>query len=224
MTQPLSSRQSFLIKSLFFLSGLTGLVYEVVWTRILTTVLGSTSLAISVSVSIFMAGLAIGSFLGARLSLRKWSVFGLYGFLEALIGGYAVATPWLAALVERMYAAKYAALAGKFLASVILKALLSSVLLLLPAVAMGATLPILIRLYDPEQRLEQAARLYGLNTAGAVLGALLSGYLLVPSLGISRTIFVTACLNGLIALVALSNRTAGPQKEDLVVPRVHRIS
>jgi spermidine synthase len=199
---------------------LTGLVYEIVWTRILSTILGSTSLAISVTVSIFMAGLAVGSFFGARLSLRKWSVFGLYGLLEALIGGYALTTPRLAALVERLYAAKYTALAGDFFASVVLKALLASLLLLLPAVAMGATLPILIRLYDPEQRREQAARLYGLNTAGAVVGALLSGYLLIPAFGISRTIYVTACLNGAIALIALLCGRTRSQREDRVDLRI----
>lgn len=176
--------------------------------RILSTILGSATLAVSVTVSVFLAGLAVGSFVGAGRTFRKFNAIAVYGLLEALIGAYAVGTPGLGSLVERIYANAYTSISGDFLAAVALKGLLASVLLLLPAAAMGATLPLLVGSFDPERRREQAARLYSLNTAGAVAGVLLSGYVLLPQLGISQTIHTTACLNGAIALVALWRRSS----------------
>ncbi|HET6267540.1 MAG TPA: fused MFS/spermidine synthase, partial [Acidobacteriota bacterium] len=162
---------------------------------------GNTSLAISVTVSIFLSGLAIGSFLSAR-SVRIRFPFRVYAALEAFIGVYSLITPRLAGWIETLYAASYSALAGRFLLSVSLKAILAAGFLLVPTIAMGATLPILVRLFDPPDRQKHAGMLYGLNTAGAVAGTLLSGYWMIPVLGVSLTIRVAAGLNLLIALTA----------------------
>ncbi len=194
--------QSLTLSFIFFLSGLTGLVYEIVWSRILSTIIGNTSLAIAIVVSLFMAGLAIGSFVSARLrGLRQPLI--LYGILEGTIGLFAILTPHLGVWINGIYSHYYEAVSHNFFQSVILKASLSAVILLIPTIAMGMTLPLLIRCFAPEERRHHAARLYGLNTAGAVVGTLLAGYFLLPTFGISHTIYATAVVNGLLLIAAL---------------------
>ncbi|HSE42801.1 MAG TPA: spermine synthase, partial [Acidobacteriota bacterium] len=98
-----SSRQrTILLFLLFFFSGLTSLVYEIVWSRILSTIIGNTSLAIAVVVSLFMLGLALGSFVSARLK-RSFKPLMLYAFLEGLIGFYSLFTPNLSEVISRLY-------------------------------------------------------------------------------------------------------------------------
>jgi spermidine synthase len=187
---------------IFFLSGLTGLVYEIVWSRILSTVIGNTSLAIAIVVSLFMAGLATGSFVSARLRGLSRPLM-LYGILEGIIGLFAILTPHLGVWINAIYSHYYEVVANNFFQSVILKASLSAIILLVPTIAMGMTLPLLIRCFAPEERQHHAAKLYGLNTAGAVVGTLLAGYVLLPTFGISNTIYATAVINGLLLIAAL---------------------
>jgi spermidine synthase len=194
--------QSLTLSFIFFLSGLTGLVYEIVWSRILSTIIGNTSLAIAIVVSLFMAGLATGSFVSARLrGLRQPLI--LYGILEGTIGLFAILTPHLGVWINGIYSHYYEAVSHNFFQSVILKASLSAIILLIPTITMGMTLPLLIRCFPPEERQHHAARLYGLNTAGAVIGTLLAGYVLLPTFGISYTIYATAVVNGLLLIAAL---------------------
>lgn len=192
-----------------FFSGFTSLVYEIAWSRILATIVGNTSLAISLIVGIFMTGLAIGSLVAARAGNARRPVL-IYGCLEGFIGIYSLLTPSISVWIDRIYANAYPVIADDFLRSVLLKAALAASLLLLPTLAMGATLPVLLRAFREEERGEQAGLLYGMNTAGAVAGTLLAGYFLLPQLGISGTIHLNAALNGLLlgASIALSRKSA----------------
>src|SRR3989338_8173260 len=79
----------------FFFSGAAGLIYEVVWTRMLTQVFGNTTYAIATVLSSFMAGLALGSYLFGRIADRGKNGFLLYGDLEFGVGLYGLAVPWL---------------------------------------------------------------------------------------------------------------------------------
>ncbi|HJZ10959.1 MAG TPA: fused MFS/spermidine synthase, partial [Acidobacteriota bacterium] len=203
------------------MSGLTSLVYEIVWTRILSTIIGNSSLAVALVVCIFMAGLAIGSFFSARWSRHNRNPLYSYAILELLIGAYSLATPYIAPWVENIYAAGYASVATNFFLSVLLKSFLTTLFLLLPTIAMGATLPILIRAFTQEERRQKAALLYGANTAGAVAGTLLAGYFLLPEFGIATTIQLTACLNALIALIAFlmgGNRMEAAAHSQITAP------
>jgi spermidine synthase len=141
-----------LLYLLFFLSGFTSLVYEISWSRILSTVLGNTSLAITVVVSIFLGGLALGSFVAPRISLFQKNPLRTYAFLEFLVAAYSACTPWLGGWVDQIYSHGYVAVASHFWLSILLKAIITALLFLLPAVAMGATLPVLVRCFAEEQR------------------------------------------------------------------------
>ncbi|MFQ5444791.1 MAG: hypothetical protein ACE5EK_09260, partial [Nitrospinales bacterium] len=74
----------------FFLSGITGLIYEVVWTRLLTLVMGNTHYSVATVLTAFMGGLALGSFLGGRTIDRHRNPLIVYAVLEAAIGIYCI--------------------------------------------------------------------------------------------------------------------------------------
>ena len=84
-----------LVLALFVASGFSGLVYEVVWVRSLTTVFGVSAFAISTVLASYMGGLALGSFLSGRYIDRHPRPLVVYGVLEAGIGAYALAVPLL---------------------------------------------------------------------------------------------------------------------------------
>src|SRR6267142_521552 len=99
----------------FFLSGMTGLVYEVLWTRMLGHLIGAAPYAVSLVLAVFMGGLGLGGLWGGRLADRQTGPAGLmrlYGRLEMFIGMYATMLPWLmgrlvplcALLYRRFYA------------------------------------------------------------------------------------------------------------------------
>ena len=185
----------------FLLSGATGLVYQVLWVRMLGLVLGHSVLAVSLVVAIFMAGLGLGARLaGARAERLARPLFA-YGLLEGAIALLALFSP----MGVHAGAALFARLSGggTNLAAVALVAVLA---LLPPATAMGATLPILTRWYVRDHRTlgRDMGWLYAVNTSGAVLGAALAGFLLLPLLGQPQTLYLAAAINGLVALGAMA--------------------
>lgn len=194
-----------LLAGCFFVSGGTGLVYEVLWSRHLSLLFGSTTEAVSVVLAVFMAGLGAGAHvLGRRVDLSP-SPMRLYGLLEVGIGAYALLTGPLLSLVR----GAYLGLAGRVdLApgsAALVKALLTALVLLPPAFLMGGTLPALVRAVSEDERTARlrVAILYGLNTLGAVAGTLAEGFVLLELLGLSRTMLVTALVNLGIGLVVV---------------------
>src|SRR5512132_3066456 len=97
-----SSRTILLIGLCFVLSGATGLIYEVLWARMLGLVFGATTLAVSTVLAAFMGGLALGSALAGRLASRIKRPFRAYGLLELGIAVYALAVPFLFSLVDNL--------------------------------------------------------------------------------------------------------------------------
>ncbi len=91
----------------FFFSGVAGLIYEVVWTRMLTQIFGNTTYAIATVLAAFMAGLAIGSYVFGRIADRGKNDFMLYGILEAGVGIYGLVVPWLFQAGRNIYIPLY---------------------------------------------------------------------------------------------------------------------
>jgi spermidine synthase len=193
----------------FFLSGATGLVYEVLWIRMLGLVFGHTVFAITTVLTAFMAGLGLGSYLFGRIADRHPHPLLLYGLLEVGIGLSCLLIPWLLPLVEALYVALFRALELSFFAFSLAQFALILVLLLLPTTLMGATLPILSRFFvsDEGSLGKRVGLLYALNTFGAVLGTGLAGYFLLPTFGMRGTLYLAATLNvGIGALVIAYDR------------------
>src|SRR3954467_9948774 len=84
-----------LLRACFFLSGASGLVFEMVWTRMLTLVFGSTTLAVSTVLTAFMGGLGLGAFLAGKFADRLKNPARTYAFVEASVGLYALLVPWV---------------------------------------------------------------------------------------------------------------------------------
>lgn len=198
----------------FFLSGFSGLLYEVLWLRMLILIFGSTTLAVSTVLTSFMGGLALGSYFFGRIMDRQKRPLLYYGFLEGVIGLYALMVPWLFSLLVPAYRVIWAQFHPNFYGFTLMQFLLVSVVLVVPTTCMGATLPILSRWAVQQEKTlgVTIGRLYALNTFGAVLGTALSGFFLLPLLGVQKTLGIAVAVNLLVALciLALYRRSPAP--------------
>ncbi len=183
--------------ALFVLSGTAGLVYQVVWSRMLTThVFGATVQAVSATLAAFMAGLALGAYWLAKRADQMRSPLRFYAVLEAAIGLYAFLFP----LLLKGTLAVYLLFAKGRDPNAFLTALrfaLALALLLAPTAMMGATLPALARQFARRfsDAGQQGGFLYAANTFGAVAGALLAGFALIRWLGVNGTLFAAGIVN-----------------------------
>jgi spermidine synthase len=207
-----------LILVCFFFSGVTGLIYEILWTRMIIKVIGCAPFAVSIILTVFMGGLGLGSYIAGRIIDRvkePLRLVRIYGFLELAIGGYGLVLPMLLVGFKPVYAFFYNRLFAYFMVYSFLTFVGCGILLAVPVICMGATLPILCRFYVT--RLSHlgshAGRLYGLNTIGAAAGALLCGFWLINLLGVYRTLALAVVLNAIIGLVSIRASYRGQKAE-----------
>jgi spermidine synthase len=200
-----SSKSLWLIAVCFVLSGATGLIYEVLWARMLGLVFGATTLAVSAVLAAFMGGLALGSACGGRLAARFEKPLRVYGMIEIGIALYALAVPFLFHLIDLLYPFIWQQLHPGFYAFSLWRFLLSCLVLLIPTTLMGATLPVLSAalLRSDGRRDTSVTRLYAFNLFGAIIGTLVAGFLLMPALGVRVTIWTAATINLFIGLTAI---------------------
>ncbi|MET0620075.1 MAG: fused MFS/spermidine synthase [Thermoanaerobaculia bacterium] len=193
--------------AVFTFSGASGLVYEVLWTRRLTHIFGSTTLAVSTVLAAFMGGLAAGSYLlGAWADRHRDRALRTYGLLEIAIGILALAVPTLLKAVEAVYLAVAPALERVPMAFFVVQFVLVGLVLILPCVLMGGTLPILARwLVGREEEIgARVGGLYAANTLGAAIGTGSATYFLLPRLGVREGELVAVAINLAAGLVALA--------------------
>src|SRR6267378_6749999 len=163
-----------LIGVCFILSGATGLIYEVLWARMLGLVFGATTLAVSTVLAAFMGGLALGSALAGRLGARVKRPVRAYGLLEIGIALYALTVPILFALVDNLNAMLWQHFHPGFVVFSLWRFLLSCLMLLVPTTLMGAALPILaaalLSRHGPTST--SVTKLYTRNLVGAICGCI----------------------------------------------------
>jgi spermidine synthase len=189
----------------FLASGSAGLVHEVVWTRLLGLVFGVTELAVSTVLAAFMGGLALGSAAAGRYGARLADRRRTYAWLEIGIGACALAVPLLLEVVEPFYGWLWRRFHPSFALFSVLRLLVALVILLPPTVMMGATLPILAEhLARIEGRRLAPAWLYTLNLVGAVLGVVLAGFVLMPTVGVWGTVIAGSLVNVGVGLRVLT--------------------
>lgn len=198
---------------LFFLSGISGLIYESIWSRYIRQFVGSASTAQVLVLSLFMGGMALGSLIASRRLSKVRAPIRAYGLIEGGIGLYAIVFPYLAAGVMRLcYDVIFPAIGGGAGVAVI-KWGMASLLILPPCILLGMTFPLMSAGILRQDRLrsgEILSFLYFTNSIGAALGALLSGFLLVANFGLPGTLVCAAVLNILIAVVAIGQRKEHP--------------
>ncbi|MGH7644103.1 MAG: fused MFS/spermidine synthase, partial [Gemmatimonadales bacterium] len=191
---------------LFFLSGATGLVYQVLWIRVLYHTFGSTIQSVITVVAAYMGGLGLGAWwLGSRAD-RHPRPAALYGWIEIAVGVYAILSPLILGLAHWIYIGVAGALGLGGAPSVALRFGLAALVLLVPTTMMGATLPILTRAFmgDDRERLKpELGKLYGINTLGAMAGTALAGFVLIEHVGIRVSLWATAAVNIALGVVAI---------------------
>ena len=193
----------FWILIFFFVSGVTGLIYEVVWTRLLTRVMGNTHYSIATVLTIFMAGLALGSYLGGRWIDGKKNPLFVYATLEGAIGIYCLLIPSIIDSAFPLFEWVYQTQNESYSKASLCRFFICGAILLIPTALMGATLPVLSKYVSRERACigRDVGTLYSLNTFGAVFGALSSAFLFMRIWGVLATIWFAAGLNILIAVV-----------------------
>ncbi len=190
---------------IFVLSGSTALTYQIIWARWLALVFGSTTVSVSIVVSSFMLGLALGSWLVGRWMSRIEAPLRLFARLEFGIGAFALAFPVLAAGTDAIFAALVSEDAS-FVWGLGVRATLVALLLIVPTTLMGATLPLLSEFFHRAS--ERGATwkvglLYGANTLGAALGTALVSFVSIELIGVRNTTLLAACLNLVVGVWAL---------------------
>src|SRR4249919_150722 len=194
-----------LLYLIFFLSGATGLVYEVIWVRLTGLVFGNTSHAISVVLGAFMAGLALGSWWLGRKSDSVSSPLRFYGLLEIGIGISASLVPLAFRSLDTIYWAFSPSLEAIPGGNGLLRFLTSFLILIVPTFLMGGTLPVLARFFTEavQEVQRKVGLLYALNTFGAAFGTLAAALFFVPRLGNTRSTLLIAAVNIAIGVTAI---------------------
>ena len=180
------------ITSFFLLSGASALIYQVIWVRMLGLTVGHSVYAIATVVATYMAGLGLGARLAGEIAQKLNRPLCVYGGLEIFVGGFALLSPSLLSLARPLSCS----LGGGPL-PVAGALALGGLTLLPPTIAMGATLPFLTRWYARDDRTigRDMGWLYAVNTTGAVMGAGLAGFVLLPWLGQPISIVAAAVVN-----------------------------
>jgi spermidine synthase len=203
---PLKMRSRPLLSLVFFLSGFTALVYQVVWQRLLTLYYGVGAVSITVIVTVFMAGLGLGAILGGRLAEKVRDRMLAYAGIELCIGFFGAASFLILEALGRHTAG----------CSMPVAFFCISLFLLIPTTLMGMTLPLLTAIYN-SLVLDFAltiSHLYFINTLGAAAGSLLTAYVLITFGGLDTALHAAAAVNILLAWVVLGCRKRSTPRGD----------
>jgi len=222
-------KRSPLIYFLFFASGISALMYEIVWARMLTLSFGHTVYSVSVTLSAFMAGLGMGAFYfgpwiddlckaeesassqtsaesgDAAINQEEWDNSApllVYGCIEIAI---AISGALLSAVFSNfsgLYSWVHTWLPESIWLHNFVKAGMAFVFMVVPTTLMGATLPIISKyaVTSPSRLGRQIGFLYGLNTLGAALGALATGFFMISAFGVLQTVLFAAFVNLMVGI------------------------
>jgi spermidine synthase len=198
-----------LLCACFVLSGIAALVYQTAWTRQFAIVFGTSELAVATVLAAYMGGLALGAYLAERFLPRVTRPVRTYALLEIGIAVSAVflvpMLSWLANVaLSAMFGGQPSPPESEHAGTTLFYLLSSFVALAVPTTLMGATLPMLARyaVVEESQIGRRIGLLYAMNTVGAVGGALVTAFILLPELGLQRTVWAGATLNGIVFLLA----------------------
>ena len=181
---------------IFFFSGCTALIYQIMWQRMLFTLFGVDLQSVTIIISVFMFGLGIGGLIGGYLADKfNRSLLMFYIIIELNIALFGIASPWL---IE--------ALGNYFISNnQIITAVASFIVLSIPTTLMGATFPIIVTYVNTLHHHigRSVGELYCVNTIGGAMGAYLSGFALLHYIDVVQSIILAAIINLVIAIVAL---------------------
>ena len=189
-----------------FLSGTGALIFETLWLRLSGLAFGNSVWAVALILSSFMAGLALGNALAASARIRRWRPLYFYTVLELFVAFFGCTIVFGLPVVGDLMRPVWQMLWNYQPALLGLRFVISFLILLVPTTAMGLTLPVIIE--DPLLRQTEFGRaigfLYGSNTLGAMLGAILGEAYLIGAFGLYGTSLAAAAAICLAVVIALS--------------------
>jgi spermidine synthase len=185
------------VLALFVASGAAGLIYQVVWSRELVLVFGNTTQAVATIVTAFMAGLGFGSLAGGRLADTSARPLRLYGAVELAVAGMAALLPFVFEGLAGLYRGLWPSLVEHPVQLTAVRCALALAAVAPATFLMGMTLPLLTRhlVRTLDEAGARLGELYAANTAGAMAGTLLGGFVLIEFLGLRLTSYVAVALN-----------------------------
>ena len=190
----------------FAISGFTALVYEIVWSRPLQLIFGSTIYAVSTILTTFFVGFALGSYIFRNIADNSKNTERLFSLLQLGIGIYALIILGIFKVLTPIYLA---------LNLPILQFLLLFVIIIIPATLFGATWPILNKAYINSTQIgKDAGKLYAWNSFGSFLGPIAAGFIFIPLLGITNTSILAAVLNILTGILIFMSSKGGKNNEN----------
>lgn len=209
--------------SVFFFSGISALLYQIVWLKYLGLIFGNTVYAAATLIAVFLGGLGLGAFIFSRSFTARRPLV-VYASVEALIGAIGAFSPNGFELLNRAYVAAFPSVHGSPVTMTLLRIALAGLFLLPPTILMGGTLPLLVRWFSGDQEGSGIAvsALYAVNTLGATAGVALAGFVLIPRVGLLATIFVAVMLNFALALSSalVPSATTAGARTGVSVPHV----
>ena len=193
-----------------FLSGFSALTYETIWVRLFSYFYGHTTFAISLVLAAFMFGLSVGSMYFGHLTDKllhlhqKEKILLLYVFLELCISFFGFLSPFIIPATQKLLI-NFGIFSLPRVLLLIIQTFVFFVILIFPTFFMGGTFPVLSRWFveNLDETGKEVSKLYGINTAGGVLGTFLTGFYLPTSIGVKETTFLAATLNLFIAVSVL---------------------
>ncbi len=191
-----------------FASGFIALLYELTWIRLLSNILGSTTYSFTIMLMAFITGIAVGSFI-VSLVIKK--IRNLVAFLAICQYGTAVSIILMLPLYERLpyflmkLAARIPNSPENFSTFLSLEFLYCFAVMLVPTIFSGMSLPVASRLASSDMRVlgKSIGGIFSINTMGSVAGALITGLVLIPFLGVKLTLEFGVLLNGLLGFFIL---------------------
>lgn len=205
----LSRKNTVGVAIVFFLSGFAGLVYEVVFQKVLALTFGSTGTASNTVLATYMGGMALGAWLGGRLAAKRPDPLRVYAICEIGIAICCAVSPFLFFAVRHIYVWLAAGIDPASPILVAFQVVLGASVLLPPTILMGMTLPIFAKQFDTSTSSlgRTIGLLYGVNTIGAAVGALVAGYFILPLIGVTKAIWfaVMASLGAAFVSLVLQN-------------------
>jgi len=199
-----SNRPGAPLLAIFFVSGVSALIYQIVWLKHLGFVFGNSVYAAATLIAVYLAGLGFGGYLFAG-ALRRRNPLLVYAVLEACIGLLGSLSPRFFQWLDAMYVAAYPSIGDSPLTLAVARAAMAALFLLPPTILMGGTLPILVR-WVTRDRLDggrAVSALYAVNTFGATAGVALAGFYTIPTIGLLLTLTCAVALNFVLAAVSL---------------------
>src|SRR5882672_1652441 len=207
---PQPMRHKALLYLCFFASGTAGLTLEIVWSKYLSYLLGNSIYGVATVVAAFLGGMGLGALVGAKLASRTREPLMMYARLEILVSVMGLLSPLAYLIARPLFASLYGAMGGSGAAFLLARFAVLFAALLIPTIAMGATLPLLVSAFTRREGEfgSSVSLLYAINTAGAACGVALAGFVLIPTIGLWKTAAVAAGIDLLVAAAVFAMKPA----------------